>query len=73
MTRLFALFLALILSVVHGQELDLSTFELTFSDEFEGNKLDTTKWQAPEMPRQGSCRWVASLATVRDGALHLGK
>ena len=52
--------------------LDLTKFKLTFSDEFEGSKLDTTKWQAPEMPRQGSCRWVASLATVRDGALHLG-
>ncbi len=52
--------------------LDLTKFKLTFSDEFDGDKLDTTKWQAPEMPRQGSCRWVKSLATVHDGALHLG-
>ncbi len=52
--------------------LDLTKFKLTFSDEFDGNKLDLTKWQAPEMPRQGSCRWVKSLATVHDGALHLG-
>ena len=53
-------------------EIDLSKFKLTFSDEFEGDQLDATKWQAPEMPRQGSSRWVKSLATVRDGALHLG-
>ena len=72
MTRLFALFIAIALSVAHGQELDLSTFKLTFSDEFDGDTLDTAKWQAPEMPRQGSCRWVKSLATVSDGALHLG-
>jgi len=49
-TRLFALFIALTLSVAHGQELDLSIFKLTFSDEFDGDKLDSTKWQAPEMP-----------------------
>ncbi len=55
-----------------SRELDLSKFRLTFSDEFDGDKLDTTKWQAPEMPRQGSARWVKSLVTVRDGALHLG-
>ncbi|CAN5887169.1 hypothetical protein BH11VER1_BH11VER1_06460 [soil metagenome] len=55
-----------------GRQLDLSSFKLTFSDEFEGDQLDTTKWQAPEMPRQGSCRWVKSLATLKDGALHLG-
>jgi xylan 1,4-beta-xylosidase len=71
-TRLFALFIAIALSVAHGQELDLSAFKLTFSDEFDGETLDTAKWQAPEMPRQGSCRWVKSLATVSDGALHLG-
>ena len=54
------------------QQLDLTKFKLTFSDEFDGDQLDATKWQAPEMPRQGSSRWVKSLATVRDGALHLG-
>lgn len=53
-------------------EIDLTKFKLKFSDEFDGDQLDTTKWQAPEMPRQGSCRWVKSLATVHDGALHLG-
>ena len=72
MTRILTLVFALTLSVANGQELDLSRFKLTFSDEFNGDQLDTTKWQAPEMPRQGSCRWVNSLATVSDGALHLG-
>ena len=63
---------ALALSVAHGQEIDLSKFKLTFSDEFDGDQLDNTKWQAPEMPRQKGSRWVKSLATVRDGALRLG-
>ena len=72
MNRILALISALTLSAAHGEELDLSAFKLTFSDEFNGEQLDTTKWQAPEMPRQGSCRWVTSLATVSDGALHLG-
>lgn len=54
------------------QKIDLSQFKLTFSDEFEGNKLDETKWQAPEMPRQGSCSWSKSQVSVRNGALHLG-
>ena len=67
-----ALLLSLSLAAAKDQEIDLSQFKLTFSDEFDGNQLDTSKWQAPEMPRQGSCRWVKSLATVHDGALHLG-
>ncbi len=53
-------------------KLDLSKFTMTFNDEFDGDKLDTTKWEAPEMPRQGASRWVASLVSVRDGMLHLG-
>jgi beta-glucanase (GH16 family) len=72
MKYILTLISVLTLSIAHGQEIDLTKFKLTFSDEFDGDKLDTTKWQAPEMPRQGSCRWVKSLATVSDGALHLG-
>jgi Putative restriction endonuclease len=45
---------------------------MTFQDEFNGTKLDTTKWEAPEMPRQGSSRWVKSLVRVEKGLLHLG-
>jgi beta-glucanase (GH16 family)/N-acetylneuraminic acid mutarotase len=55
-----------------GRRIDLSKFKLTFDDEFNGDQLDTNKWEAPEMPRQGSCRWVKSLVSVHDGALHLG-
>ncbi len=54
------------------RKIDLSKFKLTFDDEFNGDRLDTNKWEAPEMPRQGSCRWVKSLVNVHDGALHLG-
>ena len=53
-------------------KIELSKFKLTFDDEFNGDQLDTNKWEAPEMPRQGSCRWVKSLVTVHDGGLHLG-
>ena len=53
-------------------EIDLSKFKLTFDDEFNGDHLDTNKWQAPEMSRQKGCRWVKSLVSVGDGALHLG-
>jgi beta-glucanase (GH16 family) len=53
-------------------KLDLSQFKLTWQDEFNGDKLDPTKWEAPEMTRQGASRWVRSLVTVKDGALHLG-
>lgn len=55
-----------------GARIDLNTFKLTFQDEFEGNQLDPKKWEAPEMTRQGSSRWVKSLVSVKDGLLHLG-
>ena len=51
--------------------IDLSTFTLTFFDEFEGTTLDQSKWDTPIHERQGSSLWVPSLTTVRDGALHL--
>ena len=28
----------------HGKEIDLNDFELTWSDEFDGDKLDRSKW-----------------------------
>jgi hypothetical protein len=51
-------------AVAGDQEIDPSKFKRTFSDEFDGDQLDTTKWQAPEMPRQGSCRRVKSLVNL---------
>ena len=53
-------------------KIDLRKFKITFHDEFDGKQLDTTKWEAPEMPRQGSSRWVKSLVRVEKGLLHLG-
>ena len=52
------------------------TYHLTFKDDFEGNALDTTKWDyCPNWGRgdlnpQG--RWDDSMAWVADGCLHLG-
>lgn len=71
-SALLCFFGALSHAATPSTDLDLSKFKLTFSDEFDGDQLDETKWQAPEMPRQGSSRWVKSLVSVRDGALHLG-
>ena len=53
-------------------EIDLSKFKMTFHDEFDGKVLDETKWEAPEMPRQGTSRWVKSLVRLEGGFLHLG-
>jgi beta-glucanase (GH16 family) len=53
-------------------KIDLTKFKMTFQDEFNGTQLDTTKWEAPEMPRQGSSRWVKSMVRVEKGLLHLG-
>ena len=57
---------------VKRSKIDYSNLKLVWRDEFDGNTLDTTKWQAPEMPRQGGSRWQSSLVTVKDGMLHLG-
>ena len=52
--------------------IDLSSYVLTFQDEFNGNTLDTTKWDTPAMPRQGGSRWNPALVSVQDGFLRLG-
>lgn len=52
--------------------IDLSQFKLVWSDEFDGNSLDTTKWQAPTQTRQGSSRWRPELVSVKDGVLRMG-
>jgi beta-glucanase (GH16 family) len=52
--------------------IDLSAYTMTFQDEFNGTSLDTTKWEAPEMPRQGGSRWKAEQVSVKDGNLRLG-
>ena len=49
------------------------TFRLTFDDEFEGNSLDTSKWElCPEQRRQDiGGRWADGEVSVHDGNLWL--
>lgn len=53
-----------------GQELDMSKFELTWSDEFNGDKLDTAKWSYEwwETERKGGF-WHEDMVKVKDGNL----
>ena len=54
-----------------GQDIELdSRFELVWSDEFEGDKLDRTKWQTNwwETERKGGY-WHDDLVEVKDGNL----
>ncbi len=54
-----------------GQQLDIdSRFELVWSDEFDGEELDTSVWQFPWWitERKGGY-WHEDLATVKDGNL----
>lgn len=63
-------------TIPHGRELDMSKFELAWSDEFDGDKLDLTKWDGhyysdgDTIIRRGSY-WNNSLATVSDGCLRI--
>jgi beta-glucanase (GH16 family) len=52
--------------------IDLSGYVMTFHDEFDGTALDTTKWEAPTMPRQGGSRWTSEQVSVQNGCLRLG-
>ena len=58
-------------AIPNGQDLDLdSRFELVWSDEFEGDSLDRTKWGFPwwETERKGGY-WHEDLVSVKDGNL----
>lgn len=63
-------------TIPHGRQLDMSKFELAWSDEFDGDKLDLTKWDGhfysdgDTIIRRGSY-WNNSLATVSDGCLRI--
>ena len=50
--------------------IDLDDYRLTFSDEFDGDRLDTSKWRAhnAEGIRRGGY-WTPDMAEVRDGEL----
>ncbi len=56
----------------NGKVLDLSGYELTFSDEFDGDEIDTDKWNVHDEPavRKGAY-WTKDMLSVKDGALHI--
>lgn len=53
--------------------IDGAAYYLTFEDEFEGDSLDTSKWEyCPEWKRQDlECYWDNGCVSVRDGKLVL--
>ena len=61
----------------NGEKLDMSKFELVWSDEFNGTALDLTKWNGhyftngDTIVRRGSY-WNLALCSVNDGCLHIG-
>lgn len=57
-------------AIPKGQQLDMSKFELVWSDEFEGSELDKTKWSYNwwERERKGGY-WHEDMVDVKDGSL----
>ena len=58
-------------AIPNGQDLELDTrFELVWSDEFDGDSLDKSKWGVPwwETERKGGY-WHEDLVSVKDGNL----
>jgi len=54
------------------EDLNISLEKLIFFDEFDGNSLDTSKWNTcPEMNRHGRSTWKDDMVSVSDGYLHL--
>lgn len=67
---LFSLFTSLVNGTYHREESTMDDFELVWSDEFDGDTLDTSKWstrQATEIRRGGY--WNGDLLEVKDGHL----
>ena len=48
-------------------KIDLSQFNLVWSDEFDGTELDRAKWDTPHHERHNGCRWRTQYVTVKDG------
>ena len=53
--------------------IDGTVYKLTFEDNFEGDTIDTNKWElCPEQPRQDlRAYWRDALTEVKDGNLIL--
>lgn len=62
--------------IPHGKEIDISEYEITWQDEFDGDSLDFSKWDGhffehgQTIIRRGSY-WNTDLAVVKDGKLHI--
>ena len=58
-----------------GQKLDLDKFALTWSDEFDGERLDPEKWGGHGFNtgahRRGDAYWALEMGKVCDGKLHI--
>ncbi|MCL1910306.1 MAG: family 16 glycosylhydrolase, partial [Kiritimatiellaeota bacterium] len=52
-------------------KIDLSKFKLVWSDEFDGDTLDRTKWDTPHQDRQDGSRWHTRNVTVKDGTCRI--
>ncbi|MCR5150350.1 MAG: glycoside hydrolase family 16 protein [Clostridiales bacterium] len=85
MGRVLSVFLAALTAVMTflglpgftgSEEVDMNKFVLTWSDEFDGNSVDTTKWRGgwwpatPTSVRKGGY-WNTKMCDVRDGVLHI--
>lgn len=59
----------------HGDRVDMSKFELVFSDEFDGDVLNTDVWNTSAGAGNTSVRrggyWNTDMATLQDGNLHI--
>lgn len=62
--------------IPHGKEIDMSRFELTWCDEFDGGSLDMSKWNGHNFNdgqtsvRRGSY-WDTALTSVENSNLHI--
>ena len=50
-----------------AEKVNLSGYRIVWRDEFDGNAIDTTKWQSPTQQRQGSSLWDPKYVSVKDG------
>ncbi|MBP5233161.1 MAG: family 16 glycosylhydrolase [Planctomycetes bacterium] len=49
------------------EKVDLTGYEIVWRDEFDGDKVDATKWGSPVQQRQGASTWDPKHVSVKDG------